>query len=407
MTVPSGPVVRSRLVVHIHGYQLTAPERFHRRFGRDLATFGETWSAKTATGLPEISPRQARWSAEAAGPDWRTRTDYRIIRLDDLIAQGHHRPLLDRIVLGIRGLFDFLLDPAILGYFRYGWRYAIFTLAPLAMMVAAVMAGLAAGWWLSAPLGPMLAALAGLAVFAAAIALCSKKFFLFILLEDWAFASVLARRLEPELAARLDEARREVQAAVEADAYDEVLLIGHSLGAVMILHLAEMLLAGLPEGTSGSCRTRIAVLTIGSSVLKIGLHSAAAPLRRATAAVTASSRLVWADYWSQHDVMNFPYVDPAVAMGLTPVHPTISRKATFRHMISPEALRALRFDFFRKHNLFFHAATRRSEYDYFLFACGPFFCGDLARSREGALAWLDAVGALTDKAPGVGTPREA
>lgn len=399
MTAPSRRLVRSRLVVHIHGYQLTAPERFHRRFGRDLATFGQTWSARTETGAIEGLPRQGRWPAEAAGPDWQTRTDYRIIRVDDLIEQGHRRAPLLRIALGIRGLFDFLLDPAILGYFRYGWRYALFTLAPLAMMVAAVLAGLAAGWWLSGPLGWFPAAIAGFAAFAAAIAFFSKKYFLFILLEDWAFASVLARRLEPELAGRLDEARREVQAAVEADTYDEILLIGHSLGAVMILHLAEMLLAGLPPA-AGSSRTRIALLTIGSSVLKIGLHSAAEPLRRATAAVTSSSRLVWADYWSQHDVMNFPYVDPAVAMGLTPLHPTISRKATFRHMISPEALRALRFDFFRKHNQFFHAATRRSEYDYFLFVCGPFYCEDLARSRDGAIAWLDEAGALTDSAPG-------
>ncbi|GJE54380.1 hypothetical protein [Methylobacterium thuringiense] len=400
MTVTAAPTVRNRLVVHIHGYQLTAPERFHRRFARDLTTFGETWSARTGTGVPEVLPRQARWQAEASGPDWRTRTDYRIIRLDDLIAQGHHRPLLGRIVLGIRGLLDFVLDRAIFGYFRHGWRYAIFTIAPLAMMLASVLAGYFAARWSSGSIGPWFGSLVGIAAFAAGFAFFSRKFYLFILLEDWAFASILARRLEPELAARLDESRSEVQAAIEAGTYDEVLLIGHSLGAVMILHFAEMLLGGLPpENATTAFPTRIALLTIGSSVLKIGLHSAAAPLRRATAAVTSFPRIVWADYWSQHDVMNFPYVDPAVAMGLTPRHPPISRKAIFRQMISAEALRALRFDFFRKHNQFFHAATRRSGYDYFMFTCGPFFCADLAGSPHGAMDWLDDAGAITGNAP--------
>jgi hypothetical protein len=159
-----------------------------------------------------------------------------------------------------------------------------------------------------------------------------------------------------------------------------------------------MLLAGLPT-ESGATRTRLTLLTIGSSVLKIGLHSAAAPLRQATAAVTSSPRIVWADYWSQHDVMNFPYVDPAVAMGITPENPPISRKAIFRQMISAQALRALRFDFFRKHNQFFHAATRRSSYDYFMFTCGPFYSDDLARSPHGAMDWLDDTSALTDNAP--------
>ncbi|GEO99890.1 hypothetical protein [Methylobacterium haplocladii] len=400
MTVTAAPIVRRRLVVHIHGYQLTAPDRFHRRFSRDLSTFGETWSASTETGAPEILPRQAHWQAEAGGPDWRTRTDYRIIRLDDLIAQGHRKPLPGRILLGIRGLFDFLLDRAILGYFRYGWRYAIFTIAPLAMMLASVLAGLFAARWSSGSIGPWFGSLVGIAVFVAGIAFFSKKFYLFILLEDWAFASILARRLEPELAARLDEGSREVRAAIEGGTFDEVLLIGHSLGAVMILHFAEMLLGGLPpETASAPSPTRIALLTIGSSVLKIGLHSAAEPLRRATAAVTSSPRIVWADYWSQHDVMNFPYVDPAVAMGITPLHPPISRKAIFRQMISAEALRAVRFDFFRKHNQFFHAATRRSGYDYFMFTCGPFYGADLARSPHGAMDWLDDRGALTGNAP--------
>jgi hypothetical protein len=397
MTVPAGPVVRARLVVHIHGYQLTAPERFHRRFARDFATFGKTWSVETETGTPIVSTRQGRWPAQAIGLNWSTRTDYRLIRLDDLIERGHHRPLLKRIVLGIRGLLDFILDRAIIGYFRFGWRYALFTLAPMAMMIASLLAGGLVGRWLSPITGPWLAMLVGIAAFAAAIGFFTKKFFLLILLEDWAFASDLARGLQPEIAERIDEGSRDVLAAIASGGYDEVLLIGHSLGAVMILHLAELLLKDLPgNGADASTPPRIAILTIGSSALKIGLHSAAEPLRRAAASVSSSPRLIWADYWSHHDVMNFPRTDPAVAMGLVPRFPTISRKAVFREMVSTETLNTLRFDFFRKHNLFFHAATRRSGYDYFMFTCGPFYCGDLARSSNGAIGWLDDTGAFQD-----------
>ena len=395
MTLSARPAIRNRLVVHIHGYQLTAPERFHRRFGRDLATFGKTWTLATGTGPAEVRTRQARWPAETAGPGWRTRTDYRIIRVDDIIALRHRQPMAKRVATGLAGLFDFLLGPALIGYFRYGWRYAIFALAPLAMILASLAAGVVAGRALSDHAGAALGLLAGLAVFAAAIAVFVKRYYLFILLEDWAFASVLARRLEPELAARLQDGAGEVRAALAEGAYDEVVLIGHSLGAVLILHLAEMLLAEpLPKTES-----RLAILTIGSSVLKIALHGAAHPLRRATETVTACPSLVWADYWSHHDVMSFPYADPAESMGVTALYPPISRKATFRQMLEPEALRALRFDFFRKHNQFFHAATRRAAYDYFMFTCGPFPCADLVRSQDGAIPWLDEAGAFTASAP--------
>ena len=413
MSAPGRPVVRNRLVVHIHGYQLTTPERFHRRFGRDLATFGTTWSASTETGPLDISERHARWSAQAQGPGWQICTDYRIIRLDDLIAQRHAQPLFRRIVQGLRGLFDFLLDPAIVRYFRYGWRYAIFTLAPAAMIVGAIGAGIVSGLLLAPYPGAALGVMLGLAVTAALLLYAIKRWFLLILLEDWAFASVLVRRLEPDLALRLQEGSRDVRTAIDAGRYDEVLLIGHSLGAALILHLAEILLRDLTDVPAAGAprRPAIAVLTIGSSVLKIALHSAARDLRRATEVVTSSPAVVWAEYWSPQDVMNFPRTDPAAAMGVTAIHPPIFRKAVFRQMLDPEAFRKLRFDYFRTHNTFFRAATRRSVYDYFMFVCGPFLSADLFREPDGAMNWIDGSGAVvsardrgpiaSDEAPGL------
>lgn len=408
MTPPDRPAVRNRLVVHIHGYQLTAPERFHRRFVRDLSTFGKTWSLETETGPADIRERHARWEAKARGPGWDTRADYRILRLDDLIEIRHREPVLTRMRKGLAGLTDFLVHRALIRYFRYGWRYAIFTLVPLAMLLGAALVGLAAGWALAALAGTVLGALGGALAFAAALAFAGRRMYLFTLLEDWAFASVLVRGLEPEIARRIEEARRDVQAAIDGGAYDEVLLIGHSLGAALILHLAAALLDGMPpEPGPGPRRPRIAVLTIGSSVLKIALHSAAHGLRRATATVTASPRVVWAEYWSPQDVMNFPRVDPAAAMGVSARFPPIFRKAVFRQMIDPEAFRKLRFDFFRKHNLFFHAATRRSVYDYFMFVAGPFFAADLFREKDGAMNWIDGTGALMARAPRAATGEPA
>lgn len=401
MTVAARSVVRNRLVVHIHGYQLTAPERFHRRFARDLATFGTTWSVATETGRPKIGARHASWSAQASGPDWQVQTDYQIVRLDDLIELRHRQPFSRRMAQGIAGLSDFLLDRAIVGYFRYSWRYALFTLAPLVMMLGAVLAGVFTARALAASFGTLPAAIVGSAVFAAAFAFAGRKWYLFTLLEDWAFASILVRRLEPGLDLRLEESRRDLQAAIDRGGYDEILLIGHSLGAALILHLAEKLLLGFPPETQGPAlaRPRIAILTIGSSVLKIALHSKARNLKRATETVTASPLLSWADYFSRHDLMNFPHADPAASMGVRALYPPVSRKAVFRQMLDPAALKRLRFDPFRTHNQFFHAATRRSLYDYFMFVCGPFSCADLATGKDGAIHWLDRSGAIVSGVP--------
>lgn len=406
MAVASRPIVRTRLVVQIHGYQLTGPERFFQRFVRDLSTFGTTWSVETGIGTPRIGLWQAQWSAEARAGDWQTHTDYRLIRLDDVIAARHARPLFTRFRQGILGLLDFVFDRAILGYFRFGWRYALFTLAPLAMIVGAVLAGVGAGHVLASRIGIALGAIGGLAAFAGLIALAGWRGHLFTLLEDWAFASILVRRLEPAIASRLEESAREVKADIASGRYDEVLLIGHSLGAALILHLAESLMSEsqVDTNTAGSPNPRLAILTIGSSVLKIALHSKAAGIRRATQAVTNSPRVVWGEYHAPQDIMNFPRVDPAEAMGIAARHPPIFRKAVFRQALDAEGFKRMNANYFLRHNQFYKAGTRRSAYEYFLFVCGPFFAADLLHNKDGAMNWLDESGAITARAPGAEAP---
>lgn len=396
------PVVQNRLVVQIHGYQLTGPERFFQRFARDLATFGATWSVQTRIGTPLFGPWQAQWSAETLADNWRTRTDYRLIRVDDVIAERHARPLLTRFRQGILGLLDFVFDRAIIRYFRYSWRYALFTLAPLAMIVGAALAGIGLGHVLAAWTGITLGAVAGFAVFAGLIALAGWRGHLFTLLEDWAFASILVRRLEPAIALRLEHGAQEVSADIASGQYDEILLIGHSLGAALILHLSEMVLDQSQTGkvVPNSALPRLAILTIGSSVLKIALHGKATSIRRATKAVTDSPRVVWGEYHAPQDIMNFPRVDPAEAMGIVARHPPIFRKAVFRQALDAEGFKRMNANHFLRHNQFYKAGTRRSTYEYFLFVCGPFFAADLFRNEDGAMKWLDEGGAISARAPG-------
>ncbi len=385
--------IRNRLVFQIYGYQPTSPERFHSRFGRDLATFGTTWYLRTELGPAWIEADAVGWSVRVGGPGWETWTDYRIVRLDDLIAQKHSQPLGTRLVQGYLGLLDFVLDRALSRYLRLRWPYAVFTLYPLVITALAALVGGFIGWTISRVAEALAGGIAGGLAFVALFILSSRKFYLLALLEDWAFASILVRRLEPEIDHRLDRACDEIAARVAGATADEVLLIGHSLGAVLVLHLAAKLIAvRVPM-------SRVAVLTLGSSLLKIGLHGAAHDTRAATRAVAAAPDPVWADYQSVLDIMNFPGIEPVAAMGVPAPHPPIVRTAPFSRMLDPAAYRRLRFNFFRTHNQFVHAGTRRCAYDYFMFACGPFAFADLATARDGAVPRIGDNGALCGTGP--------
>src|SRR6185312_2340721 len=95
---------------------------------------------------------------------------------------------------------------------------------------------------------------------------------------------------------------------------DEVLVSGVSLGAVMMVEALARAFAADPD----FCRRneRLAFLTVGSSLLKIGLHPAADGLKTAVARVAGEPSLFWVEYQAKVDLINFYKTDPVAGMGL-------------------------------------------------------------------------------------------
>ena len=102
-------------------------------------------------------------------------------------------------------------------------------------------------------------------------------------------------------------------AATREDEANEVLLTSISLGAVMMSEAIVRALAREP----GMCRRnrRLVFLTVGSSVLKIGLHPAARTLREVVARVGGENPLLWVEYQAKVDFINFYKTDPVADLG--------------------------------------------------------------------------------------------
>ena len=60
---------------------------------------------------------------------------------------------------------------------------------------------------------------------------------------------------------------------------------------------------------------RAAFLTVGSSILKIGLHPAAERLRRLVGRIGAEKPLFWVEYQAKVDPINFYKTDPVEDLG--------------------------------------------------------------------------------------------
>ena len=93
--------------------------------------------------------------------------------------------------------------------------------------------------------------LAGIAVALRRLALLwqwpGRRLFLHLLFDDWIFSRDYVRRGDPAVEAKLDRTARElVDAARESEA-DEIVVIGHSLGAVLAIDLLDRALRLEPE----------------------------------------------------------------------------------------------------------------------------------------------------------------
>jgi hypothetical protein len=121
----------------------------------------------------------------------------------------------------------------------------------------------------------------------------------------------------------------------------------------------------------GRGQSILALLTVGSSILKIGLHPEATSLKASVARVSAEPSLSWFEYQSKVDPINFFGTNPVEQMGLPPTGKPIVRTIRIRETMSPEEYRNLRLNFLRLHRQFTMPNSSRYYYDFYLICFGP------------------------------------
>src|SRR5215203_4066145 len=376
------PLITKRLVFQVGGYDPMSPEAAYRRFNRELRRFETTWGVTARTTEAEVTPDEVRWRVVTRGPDWAVETVYHLVRWDDVIESDWKRSDWQRIPSGLLAFADFLWNGAFVGYLRSNWRYAGFFLYPYvllaAMVIVALVGGIAASDLSSSILvGAALAA----ALFVGLLQWPGRRLFVQHLLDDWIFARRYIHGQDAVLGPRLDRVAKRLCEAARASEADEVLVLGHSLGAVLAIDLLDRALRLEPR--VGQDRSAVAFISVGSSIPKIGLHRAAARFRAAVERVANARAIFWGEYQTLTDVMSFYKIDPVTDMGLKGRSP-LTRRVRVKSMLDPAAYRRIKRNLFRVHCQFVSANDRRAAYDYFMLLCGPLSAENQCISRDGA-----------------------
>lgn len=395
-----------RLMLFFPGHDPTEMDYHHGRFANQAERFGALWSVqvKVSPRLDDGAQPFARWEIDAQGPNWSTRTDYRILRWEDIIQTLDARSDPVRLWRGFGGLGDFLRGGAARGYFRASPRYGAFFFFPYLIAALFLAAGLAAGglvlWGaglvLPTPLAWGAALAAGIATFFGLFRRPGRDWRLHQALDDWDLARDYLHDATPAVDARLDRFAEVLVEAVRAGDRDEIILVGHSLGATLMLGVIDRALdrhPGLAEG-----RTRVNLLTCGATIPKLALHAKGGKVRRQAARVAQTPGLTWVEYQARHDAINFYKFHPVTLRRTSFDQPEASqpllRNANIKEMLTHAKLRRLRWHAMRLHYQFLLANEQKAPYDYFMFALGPLAFADLSSRPEGPVGRFAADGSL-------------
>ncbi len=393
-------MIARRHVLHVAGYDPVDAVRHHRRFVRELATFAATWKVGATASDLFGTPCGVAWTIDSRAPNWSVETSYELLDWRDIVLEDLAQPTARCLRDGAAAYVDFIASGTAGRYFSASHRYGLFFLVPLLQLVfflvVAFAAGrLAAGAASSAGLvGALATAVAAVVVFVVLLQWPGRAWRLHQALHDWIFARAYMYGRRPDVAERLDQfAERLVEVARDPEV-DEILVVGHSLGAILAVDVVDR--AAKREPSLAGHRPRLSLLTVGATIPKLALHPAGERLRACARRVAALPAVDWVEYQARDDAISFYKFHPVTLRRLADddggTKPLV-RRVQIHEMLSPASFRRHRFRFMRMHYQFVMANERRAPYDFFMLVCGPISLLPTAHAPGGPVDLFGADGA--------------
>ena len=365
-----------RHVFFIAGFDPFDVPALHRRFRREAKTFEKTWNVRAVVSELGGEPME-QWAVSASGPNWSTQVVYEQLAWHDIVLADLAGPMLPRLRAGVETFWDFLVSGTVFRYFRANYRYGLFFLVPFADLALFALVALIASVLIAQrlPVAPALAVIAAIimvpALFALLLRWLGRRWRVSQGLADWITPLDYMYGRRSDLDARIDAFAQRLLACVRRAETDEILVVGHSLGAIIAVDMLSRALAINPQlGRSGPT---VCFLTIGATVPKLTLHPAAVRLRACAETVAATDQITWGEFQTRQDPISFYYFDPVRLVpfkGNTSGKPHI-RIINFWDLVEPAKMKRIAWKFMRIHYQFVMAAERRGTYDFFMLICGP------------------------------------
>ncbi|QCP86199.1 hypothetical protein EYE35_11015 [Cereibacter sphaeroides] len=329
----------------------------------------------------------ASWRVSGAMEAGFCETEVELLPWADLVPGAAGQAILPGLTGRIGTLWIYLATGALLRLFKLRPVAVLALLVPPAVLSGLAALALAAGLLLAQALAALIWPPAGwLAGLVLAGVLLLRVRFPPLPLADLGLLARQRGALPPALAERMGRFRAALSEALRSEC-DELLVVGHSTGAVLAVSLmADLLRGGLPAR-----RPALALLTLGQRVPLLSFLPEARRFRRDLNALAAAAELTWIDVSAPEDPLCFALCDPVSVSGVAPegqLWPLVISTA-LSETLSPARRRRLRGRPGLRHLQYLCAYDRPGDYDVFRVTAGPKPLAERFRGRAPSRGRID------------------
>jgi hypothetical protein len=347
---------------------------FRREFGKDNALYGR----KANVGrLVADADKLPCWRIETEDGGRPVTVDYTVLSPRQVVVGNYYvRDVFRLIAAYVYMLFAFLRGGA--------FRLLPKAPAPALIMILYVILAVPGFFWIGTTLAywPMLllpddvgetwrllGRLIGGLVFLQAIYLVERVIWLYFFVSALRMLALQAEGRAHALERMVAEWVRIVAERQATQRYDEVLIVGHSIGSIQGIEMAEQLLRDRAFAGTG----RLSLLTIGSADGLLSCQRNARRFHAATAAAATSPDLVWVEYFAPTDAICRGWIDPVAFAGIDlggrAQRGPAMRKIDLAKMFPGLNLKRVPVNLVKQHFLYLSAGDHKTDYSYFRTIC--------------------------------------
>ncbi len=370
-------IIRKRRVFYLSGFDPRGVAAYHRLFAEEAQKqASRTGQSVTVGSRKRISPLSSIWRAQRPPEQGAAETTFEFLHWDDIVREhwhtGYHR--LYRIAPTV--YWRMLVTTGVFGkVFRVSKWPCVTGLAPGLVLLGMPMLALLTGWggYVAAtdvfPQSVWAASAAAVAGFAAVSGLSlwlERAFALGWLLRTYAFVFNYGLGQIPAMDTRLDQFAQHIARYIETSNDDEIVIVGHSVGANLAVSMLARAVTVNPE--LWRRYKPVGLLTLGGTLPMLGLMPTARVFREELTALAVSHELDWVDISAFEDAASFPLVNPLTASGIAVGQDAGARPKVvagdFKTMLTPGNYYRAVWNLFRMHFQYLMATERDLLHDY-------------------------------------------